>query len=77
MVDYRKRHRLSDFYKANETDKIWWIDDLDSVELFLFSFDRKTIFNLFSDYPYKLTKAQKELFDKENPYLASLFQDGK
>lgn len=39
------------------------------------SFDKKTIFNIFADYPHKLTKEQKEIFDKENPYWADFFRD--
>lgn len=64
---------LSDFYKNEPTDKIWWVTNLDTVGEFLFSFDKKKIFNLFQDYPWKLTAEQKELFDKENPYWANFF----
>lgn len=65
----------SDFYKNNETDKIWWIDDLDSVGEFLFSFDKKKIFNLFKDYPHNLTKEEKAIFDNENSYWKEFFKD--
>lgn len=60
------------WYKADKNDKIWWLDD-DKKGEFVFSFDRKTSFSLWEDYPYKLTPEQKEIFDKENPMLASLF----
>ena len=40
-----------------------------------FSFDKKTVFNMFADYPYKLTEEQKRIFDKENPYWADFFSD--
>lgn len=66
---------LSDFYKKNENDSIWWCDEIDSFGQHLFSFDKKKIFNLFEDYPHNLTKEQKEIFDKENPYWADFFQD--
>ncbi len=65
---------LSDFYKQNPTDKIYWTDNLDSVGEYLFSFDRKKIYNLFEDYPDKLSKEEKELFDKENPYWKEFFE---
>jgi len=63
------------FYKEKRTDKVWWKETPDTVGEWLFSFDKKTVFNLFSDYPYKLTPEQKELFDKENPYWAEFFED--
>lgn len=66
---------LSDFYKKNKNDEIWWIDDLDSIGKYLFSFDKEKIFNLFADYPHNLTAEQKEIFDKENPYWKDFFKE--
>lgn len=66
---------LSDFYKMNPDDEIWWVDNIDAVGEFLFSFDKKKVFNLFQDYPYKLSLEQKRIFDKENPYWAEFFSD--
>ena len=43
----------------------------------VFSFEKKAKFNLFADYPWKLTPEQKEIFDKENPYWANFFRDRK
>lgn len=71
MAAARNEH----FYKENETDNIWWVDDPETKGVLLFSFDRQTVFNLFEDYPYKLTPEQKEMFDKENPYWADYFKD--
>lgn len=70
-----------DFYKNRPFDKIWWAVSLSKVDgewsvcegEFLFSFDRKTIYNLYHDYPYKLTPEQKKIFDKENPFWAEYF----
>ena len=64
------------FYKENKKDKIWWVRN-DAYGVWEFSFDRKQIFNLFQDYPYKLTPEQKALFDAENPYWAEFFKDRK
>lgn len=66
---------LSDYYKKKPNDKIWWTDDLENIGNFLFSFDREKNYNLFADYPYKLTKEEKEIFDKENPYWKNFFKD--
>lgn len=64
---------LGDFYKRHRKDKIWWVDTSDRDGEWLFSFDRKTIFNMFADYPYKLTPEQKAIFDKEYPFWARFF----
>lgn len=58
------------FFKERQTDKTWWVNDGDKVGTFLFSFDKKKIYKLFSDYPHELTKEEKEMFDKENPFWA-------
>lgn len=63
------------FVKNEKTDKIWWVDNPDVKGEHLFSFDKKKVFNLFEDYPHNLTKAQKETFDKENPFWADFFSE--
>lgn len=67
----------NNFYKNNENDLIWWVDNTDQLGIWLFSFDKNKIFNMFADYPRKLTKEQKEIFDRENPYWADFFKDRK
>ena len=62
------------FYKEKETDTIWWVDTSGRVGEWIFSFDKKKVFNMFQDYPHKLTKEQKEIFDRENPYWANFFK---
>lgn len=51
----------SKFFKNNPDDKIWWVDDHEKVGEWLFSFDKKHIFNMFRDYPYELTDEQKNI----------------
>ena len=65
----------NNFYKNNDTDQIWWVDNPEKIGEHLFTFDKKKIYNLFEDYPYNLTKEQKEIFDKENPYWTDFFKD--
>ncbi len=68
--------RVSDnWYKNNPTDVIWWKDTSDGVGEWLFSFDKKTVFNMFADYPKALTPEQKQIFDKENPEWADFFKN--
>lgn len=66
-----------EFYKNEPSDTIWWVDNPDNLGEHLFSFDKKNVFNLFADYPDKLTRAQREVFDRENPYWANFFADRK
>lgn len=62
------------WYKNNTDDKIWW-KDTDSVGEWLFSFDKKQVFNMFADYPHSLTPEQKKIFDEENPEWVDFFKD--
>jgi hypothetical protein len=63
------------FYKNNESDSVWWVNNPDTIGEFLFTFDKKKIFNLFRDYPHELSKEEKEIFDEENPNWAEFFAD--
>ena len=63
------------FYKNNTNDTIFWIDNPDEVGIWMFTFDKKKIFNMFQDYPEKLTSDEKQIFDKENPDWAEFFAD--
>lgn len=64
------------WFKNNPTDTIWWLDNAEeSKGEWVFSFDKKTIYNMHSDYPWKLTDEEKAIFDKENPFWADYFSD--
>ena len=63
------------YYKKNNNDLIWWIRNQGQKGELLFSFDKKKIFNAWNDYPYNLTKEQKEIFDRENPYWRDFFMN--
>ena len=62
-----------EFYKNKPEDSIYWVDDPDTMGEYLFSFDKKQVFNLFTDYPHKLTAEQREVFEKENPEWRDFF----
>ena len=72
MVKEIERQLSGYFYKNHPDDKIWWYSD-GTVGSLRISFDKKTILDLWDDYPAKFTKEEKELFDKENPYWAQFF----
>ena len=62
--------------KENPDDLTWWVEaPMPDDGVWLFSFDKETIFNLFADYPWKLTPEQKEIFDRENPFWKDFFKD--
>ena len=61
-------------YKNKESDSIWWTTS-PHVGEFLFSFDKRKIYNMFQDYPMKLSKSEQALFAKENPYWRRFFAD--
>lgn len=61
---------LSDFYKE-DGKQIWQIDNLEKIGEFLFSFDKKKIYNFWEDYD-NLTAEQRALFDEEFPAMAVL-----
>ena len=71
------QNRLVAFTKKRPSDKVWDADVLTedgNVEIgpVYFSFDRKTIYNFWPDYPDNLTAEQKWLFDDANPEWAKL-----
>ena len=61
------------FYKKKDNDKIWSVEERRYIGKLLYSFDKKNIYNLWTDYPHNFTKEEKELFDKENPYWKEFF----
>lgn len=65
---------IREWYKNKESDSIWWTTS-PHVGEFLFSFDKRKIYNMFQDYPMKLSKSEQALFAKENPYWRRFFAD--
>lgn len=65
----------SEWVKNNDTDTIWWLEDPNVIGEWIFKFDETQQFNLFEDYPWKLTPEQKQIFDSENPFWAEFFKD--
>ena len=63
-------------FKNNPKDKIWWVDNGDEAKgEWVFTFDKVTYFNMFEEYPDRLTPEQKRIFDEENPFRADYFKD--
>lgn len=64
------------FYKKNESDTIWWVNNPNEKGKMEFTFDKKTIYNLYQDYK-NLPQDLKEIFNKENPYWDEYFNGKK
>lgn len=65
---------LGEFYKNKETDTIYWAHTPGRKGEHIFTFDKKTLYNLFRDY-FNLTPQQKEVFDRENPFWHDFFSE--
>ena len=66
----------NNWYKNNDNDKIWWLDNGDERKgEFIFSFDKNKKYNLFQDYPQNLTPQEKDIFDNENAFWKNYFSD--
>lgn len=61
------------FYKKNPSDKIWWVDKPNNKGDMEFTFDKQKIYNIFRDYPERLTSNEKRIFDAENPFWVDFF----
>lgn len=63
------------WYQKEKGRKVWWLDNADEeIGTFVFSFDRRKAFNLYQDYPHKLTAEEKKIFDKEEPFWKDYFR---
>ena len=59
-----------------DTDKVFWIEPIEkAVGEHLFTFDFEKVYNLFFDYPWNLTKEEKQIFDQANPEWKDFFKD--
>lgn len=64
----------SKWMKNNTEDIIWWLDnEADTRGEWVFSFDKKRRFNMFADYPWKLTSEQKEVLGQGESLPEGLF----
>lgn len=62
------------FFKQEKDDAVWWYDKFDTTGEMLFSFDRKKLYNLFRDYPWKLSVTEWLTFNRENEFWENFFE---
>ena len=64
------------WYKQKETDTVEWADTRHQKGVMLFRFGPGgRVFNLFRDYPEKLTPEELAVFNHDCPYWAEFFAD--
>lgn len=64
------------FRKNNPDDIILWVDNANErVGEWLFTFDKQKIYNMFADYPHRLTEKERAIFDLENPEWKQFFRN--
>ena len=68
-----KQKKEFEFYKHHDDDKVMFVTQPDVEGRIEFTFDKETVYNFFADYPEKLTRSQRELFDKEQPFYKEHF----
>lgn len=66
--------RSSKFEPKNRGDKVLWDTESGTGEM-VFTIDGKNVYNLFADYPEKLTPEELKIFNKENPFWVDFFRD--
>ncbi len=62
-------------YKENKDDKVWWLDNEKAIGEFACTRDKKTFYNLFADYPDKLSVQDWITFNEENEYWVKFFKE--
>ncbi len=70
--------KLGKFEKKKASDKVQWASLLDEegqaiMGRYMFTFDGKKVYDLFNDYPKKLSDEELTIFDKENPDWKQFF----
>lgn len=68
---------LGEWYKDEPWHQIWWLEVLNEKGLWLFSFDKEKIYNLFEDYPDRMSEEEVAIFDREQPFWADFFRSRK
>lgn len=56
-------------------DDFQWIRNPEQKGERLFTFGDGKVYSLFKDYPYNLSKEEKEIFDEINPFWVDFFKD--
>lgn len=76
MKNNNNDFNISDFQIQDDNGgkRIWWARSLKYIGRHYFTFDKQNFYNLFSDFPYKLTKEEIKIFIEDEPYWADFFE---
>ncbi|MBT8990375.1 hypothetical protein BTH78_08655, partial [Lactobacillus delbrueckii subsp. bulgaricus] len=66
MSKMKKMEEIT-FYRNKRGDKIWRVDRVDEIGGIEVSFDKKKIYNLWTDYLSKFSAEEIEIIKKEMP----------
>lgn len=58
----------------DEGDRVEWVEVPGKRGEYIFTIDGRRFFNLFHDFPWALTDAERETFVKDQPYWADFFK---
>ncbi|MCD5440287.1 DUF7675 family protein [Lactobacillus delbrueckii] len=73
MSKMKKMEEIT-FYRNKRGDKVWRVDRVDEIGGIEVSFDKKKIYNLWTDYPSKFSAEEIEIIKKEMPYWVDFFK---
>ena len=74
LHEHPKLAKKYEFYKKNENNKIWEVDD-GTIGPKMISFDKDKIYNLWTDYPKEFSEEELKIFDEEMPFWRDFFKD--
>ena len=70
--------RIEGFYEDRITGRVWHVDLAEQIiGPILFTFDRKKIYNYWSDYPQNLTPEEIRIFEEDCPYWENFSKERK
>lgn len=76
MVTLDSRYVIDDPVRSSQ--RVWSVTELDesgepTIGPMLFTFDKETVLNLWTDYPQKFTPEQIQIMREEEPYWYEFF----
>ncbi|MCD8209087.1 MAG: hypothetical protein LUD72_14205 [Bacteroidales bacterium] len=76
LEEFKQKYgEIAEFVKDSPEDKVYGVGTVRQLRgPHFFTFDKKNIYNLWSDFPEKLTDEEVRIFCKENQYWVKDFK---